>query len=51
MTDLQPAGTHEYRFWRWRDMPRADGGIDYRLTVPLWSWDGLTDLERAERGE
>jgi hypothetical protein len=48
MADLKPAGTREQRFWRWRDMPRANGGVNYRRTVPLWSWDGLTDLERAE---
>jgi hypothetical protein len=51
LADLKPAGMREQRFWRWIDLPRADGGEDYRRTVPLWSWDGLTDLERAERGE
>lgn len=29
----------EVHFWRWRDMPRADGGEYYKLSVPLWEWN------------
>lgn len=29
----------EQRFWRWKDVPRANGGRDYRLFVPVWYLD------------
>lgn len=25
-------------FWRWQDVPRAYGGENYVMTVPLWLW-------------
>lgn len=38
---LQPTGrTISRHFWRWKGLPCADGGEDYTLTVPLWTWDG-----------
>lgn len=36
--DLTYEGTTTQRFWRWLDRPRKGGGIDYELTVNLWSW-------------
>lgn len=24
--------------WRWRDTPRANGGIDFRIELPVWLW-------------
>lgn len=38
--DLRYVGTVEQRFWRWKDIPRADGGEEYTETVSLWSWAG-----------
>lgn len=32
--------TVELAFWRWKDRPRAGGGIEYRLEVPVWRWSG-----------
>lgn len=40
---LTYAGSTEQRFWHWKDRPRANGGVDYTLTVALWHWDGLND--------
>ena len=31
---------HEQLFWKWKDLPRADGGEDYRLKVQAWAWEG-----------
>lgn len=25
-------------FWRWRDLPQANGGFHYFLSVPVWYW-------------
>lgn len=34
------AGLSKYaHYWRWIDVPRADGGERYRLLVPGWVWD------------
>jgi hypothetical protein len=30
--------TAEIWFWRWKDIPRAQGGEHYQLAVPLWEW-------------
>lgn len=27
-------------FWRWKDAPRAGGGVHYTLEVPVWDWKG-----------
>ena len=27
-----------FEFWRWQDYPRADGGVPYKLAVPVWEW-------------
>jgi hypothetical protein len=40
LADLTPAGERAVTFWRWRDLPRAGGGVEYQRTVPLWSWGG-----------
>lgn len=29
----------ERAFWRWRDLPQADGGFHYTLQVPVWNWN------------
>jgi hypothetical protein len=36
--DLTLVGAHLATFWRWKDRPRAGGGVAYQLEVPLWSW-------------
>jgi hypothetical protein len=42
---LTPTGeTVWVRFWDWKDLPRADGGEDYFEDVPLWEWDGTSDI-------
>jgi len=28
-------------FWKWRDRPRAGGGVSYQLSVPVWEWDSV----------
>jgi len=28
------------RFWCWKDLPRANGGYQYMLDVPVWEWNG-----------
>ena len=33
---VERAGTVVQKFWRWRDTPRRDGGIDYYARVTLW---------------
>lgn len=38
--DLRATGESvEHRFWRWRSSPQADGGLDYRVRVPVWEWE------------
>jgi hypothetical protein len=29
----------EFWFWRWKDIPRGNGGVHYSLLIPLWSWE------------
>ena len=31
---------HEQLFWKWKDLPRAGGGEDYKLKVQAWAWEG-----------
>lgn len=31
-------------FWKWRDRPRADGGMYFRQVVNLWDWDGSNSI-------
>jgi hypothetical protein len=39
VSELRPTGeAYTYTAWRWRDLPRADGGESYRVTVTLWEW-------------
>lgn len=39
VSELRPTGeTYTYTAWQWRDLPRADGGESYRVTVTLWEW-------------
>jgi hypothetical protein len=39
VSELKATGeTYTYTAWRWRDLPRADGGESYRVTVTLWEW-------------
>lgn len=37
LADLQPAGTTERGFWRWKSFPCAGGGLEYRRTVNHWT--------------
>ena len=30
----------EVIFWAWKSFPRGDGGFNYKLDVPVWTWDG-----------
>lgn len=40
--DLRATGTSvEHWFWRWRSSPQADGGLYYRVRVPVWEWEPL----------
>jgi hypothetical protein len=37
--ELKPTNeTHTYTAWRWKDLPRANGGESFQVTVPLWEW-------------
>jgi len=38
VADLKLLGQTEQTFWRWKDLPRADGGEYYVETVNLWEW-------------
>jgi|GEM_PF-4767242 len=39
VSELRPTGeTYTYTAWRWRDLPRADGGEPYLVTATLWEW-------------
>lgn len=35
-------GTTTQLFWHWKDIPRANGGVDYLMEVGLWGWNGET---------
>jgi hypothetical protein len=38
--DLRATGESiEHWFWRWRSSPQADGGLEYRVRVPVWEWE------------
>lgn len=38
---LKPTGrTKTIQCWKWRDVPRACGGVPHTVTVPVWEWDG-----------
>ncbi len=39
---LRRIGPIKRTFWRWRDYPRADGGIEYERDVTLWEADAIT---------
>lgn len=45
LADLEPTGTIEGHYWRWKSMPEAGGGRPYTKTVRLWTWtyDARTD--------
>lgn len=39
VTDLKPTGeTIEIIAWKWKGLPRAGGGENYRVEVPVWEW-------------
>lgn len=40
---LRKIGTIKATFWRWKDTPRAGGGVDYEKEVTLWEADVLRD--------
>lgn len=40
---LRWTGTTERTFWRWKDVPRADGSEHYTRTVNVWTLDLLLD--------
>ena len=37
---LTLVGHRTQRFWEWKDIPRAGGGVEYLEPVRLWSYDG-----------
>lgn len=37
---LSLVGHRTQRFWEWKDIPRAGGGIDYLEPVRLWAYHG-----------
>ena len=39
---LRAVGPIRRTFWRWRDHPRAGGGIEYERNVTLWEADTIT---------
>lgn len=36
LAELRLVGTTDVEFWKWKDMPRADGGEPYTVTVNLY---------------
>ncbi|CAG0970895.1 MAG: hypothetical protein OIN86_10195 [Candidatus Methanoperedens sp.] len=39
-SDLVAAvGTKEWYFWKWKDLPRADGGVQFSETCRIWDFD------------
>ena len=39
-SELTPTNeTHTVNFWKWKELPRANGGIHYKLDVPVWVWN------------
>jgi len=40
LDDLKPAGRIFHTYWRWKDLPRAGGGINFQREVDLWEWGG-----------
>lgn len=45
VADLKPTGKMQtVTCWRWAEprLPRAGGGEDYTIEVPLWEWNGDT---------
>lgn len=42
---LERVGTRLDTFWRWRDRPRAGGGLEYEQEVTLWKLAWLPDKE------
>lgn len=44
--------TVRLRFWRFRGLPEANGGVDFTRPVPVWEWDGderaFNDLEEMQ---
>ena len=37
-------------FWKWKDVPRAGGGVWYSTEVTVWEWDGF-DITMRSNGE
>ena len=36
--ELTYVGPITHTFWRWKDLPRRDGGVSYERDVRLWAW-------------
>lgn len=48
--ELQPTGEMITQlFWRWKDLPRANGGEQYLLEVPLWDWTPERHRARVDK--
>lgn len=43
-------GIKQQNFWKWKDVPRAGGGIGYSTEVPVWEWNGIYIIMK-ENGE
>ncbi|MGB8216284.1 MAG: hypothetical protein WCE94_03190 [Candidatus Methanoperedens sp.] len=36
---MESAESVEWTFWKWKDRPRADGGVPYRTNCRVWLYD------------
>ena len=45
--DLKYGGKTTENFWKWKDVPRAGGGLQYQMEVSLWYWNGQTNSQKA----
>lgn len=44
VSELKPTNeTTKIRVWRWKDVPRGGGGVDYEIEVPVWEWTPKND--------
>jgi len=46
---LNPSdGIKQQDFWKWKDTPRAGGGVWYSTEVTVWEWDGYGIIMRPD---